>query len=48
MGSRHLSRSIVLQSLHEWDFYNQKKDLAKLVEKNIKEFGAGLEFSKRS
>ena len=43
MGSRHLSRSIVLQSLYEWDFYNQKKDLAKLIEKNIKEFGAGLE-----
>ncbi len=44
MGSRHLSRSIVMQSLYEWDFYGQKdKDLKKIVERNIKEFGPGLE-----
>ncbi len=43
MSSRHLSRSIVMQSLYEWDFYSQKKDLTKIVEKNIKEFGPGLE-----
>ena len=44
MASRHLSRSIVLQSLYEWDFYDKKpKMLEKIVEKNIKEFGPGLE-----
>lgn len=43
MGSRHLSRSIVMQSLYEWDFYNQERDLKKIVERNIKEFGPGLE-----
>ena len=43
MGSRHLSRSIVMQSLYEWDFYGQNKDLKKIVERNIGEFGPGLE-----
>ena len=43
MGSRHLSRSIVMQSLYEWDFYNKEKDLKEIVERNIEEFGPGLE-----
>ena len=44
MPSRHLSRSIAMQSLYEWDFSGQKKeDLNNIVEKNIKEFGPGLE-----
>ena len=43
MGSRHLSRSIVMQSLYEWDFYNKEKDLKEIVKRNIKEFGPGLE-----
>lgn len=43
MASRHLSRSIVMQSLYEWDFSDKKKDLTKIVEKNIQEFGPGLE-----
>lgn len=42
MSSRHLSRSIVMQSLYEWDFSDKKKDLKKIVEKNIKELGPGL------
>lgn len=43
MSSRHLSRSIVMQSLYEWDFFGKKsKDLKKIVKKNIKEFGLGL------
>jgi len=33
-----------MQSLYEWDFYGQKdKELKKIVERNIKEFGPGLE-----
>lgn len=43
MSSRHLSRSIAMQSLYEWDFSDQKADLEKIVERNFKEFGPGLE-----
>jgi len=43
MASRHLSRSIAMQSLYEWDFFSKKLDLTKTVEKNLKEFGPGLE-----
>jgi len=33
-----------MQSLYEWDFYGKNPDsLNKIVEKNIKEFGPGLE-----
>lgn len=43
MASRHLSRSIAMQSLYEWDFYGQDyKLLAGALERNIKEFGSGL------
>ncbi len=46
MANRHLSRSIAMQSLYEWDF--KGKDSARLKEivgRNIKEFGPGLEES---
>ena len=43
MASRHLSRSIAMQSLYEWDFSDKKKNLEEIVEKNIREFGPGLE-----
>jgi len=44
MASRHLSRSIAMQSLYEWDFSGKKQgELKKVVEKNIKEYGPGLE-----
>jgi len=44
MASRHLSRSIAMQSLYEWDFNGKKPELLdKIVEKNIKEYGPGLE-----
>ena len=44
MASRHLSRSIVMQSLYEWDFHGKKPGaLDPVVEKNIKEYGPGLE-----
>ena len=44
MGSRHLSRSIAMQSLYEWDFKGKNPDLFdKIVRNNIKEFGSGLE-----
>ncbi|MCK4520525.1 transcription antitermination factor NusB [Candidatus Parcubacteria bacterium] len=44
MASRHLSRSIAMQSLYEWDFSGKKPDeLNEITERNIKEFGPGLE-----
>lgn len=43
MASRHLSRSIVLQSFYEWDFYNKNPDIKDIIERNIKDFGPGLE-----
>ena len=43
MASRHLSRSIVMQSLYEWDFYKGKGSLKDVVDRNIKDFGPGLE-----
>lgn len=43
MASRHLSRSIAMQSLYEWDFNNKHERLDNIVERNIAEFGAGLE-----
>jgi len=43
MANRHLSRSIAIQSLYEWDFKGKNPAvLKKIVERNIKEFGPGL------
>lgn len=42
MSSRHLSRSIAMQCLYEWDFFDKKVELEKIVERNLKEFGPGL------
>ncbi|MEK7552729.1 MAG: transcription antitermination factor NusB [Patescibacteria group bacterium] len=44
MANRHLSRSLAVQSLFEWDF-NQLPPAAALpiVERNLKEFAPGLE-----
>ncbi|MDP2664632.1 MAG: transcription antitermination factor NusB [bacterium] len=43
MASRHLARSIAMQSLYEWDFYGRKTELKNIADRNIKEFGPGLE-----
>src|SRR3989344_2483620 len=43
MANRHLARSIVLQSLFEWDFKEGKNaDISSIVENNAHEFGPGL------
>lgn len=46
MANRHLSRSIALQSLFEWDFcgytYDQEK-MRTVVARNVAEFGPGLD-----
>lgn len=51
MANRHLSRSIVLQTLFEWDFLSQEakakdfgdKELKEILKRNIKEFAPGFE-----
>ena len=42
MASRHLIRSVVLQSLYEWDFYQHKVDLLEILEKNLNDFAPGV------
>jgi len=47
MSSRHLARSIVLQSLYEWDFRNCKEDkLEKITKRNTRELAPGIEDAK--
>ena len=41
MANRHLSRSIVLQSLFEWDFGGKPEDLKLIIDRNIAEFAPG-------
>jgi transcription antitermination protein NusB len=43
MATRHLCRTIVLQSLYEWDFYKRGSDLEKIVERNTEDFGADID-----
>src|SRR3989344_2044799 len=44
MANRHLSRSIVLQTLFEWDFSDENKDNIKdVLKRNLKEFAPGFE-----
>ncbi len=46
MANRHLSRSIVLQTLFEWDFAVEKDTTPKeMLDRNITEFGPGLDDS---
>jgi N utilization substance protein B len=42
MANRHLSRSIVLQSLFEWDFRAQSGETKVIIDRNAKEFAPGL------
>ncbi len=44
MASRHLSRSVAMQTLYEWDFRGRKsEDLSEITKRNIEEFASGLE-----
>jgi N utilization substance protein B len=42
MATRHLARTVVLQSLYEWDFYSKKADLPAIIDRNINEFAPGI------
>lgn len=44
MANRHLARSLVLQSLFEWDFEDKgKKNLDGILARNAKEFAEGMD-----
>jgi len=44
MSSRHLARTIILQSLYQWDFRDQQNDaVPTIIEQNMAEFGSGVE-----
>ncbi len=44
MASRHLSRSVVVQSLYEWDFRSKSAEqLDGILEHNINEFAPGID-----
>lgn len=41
MANRHLSRSIVLQALFEWDFSGNPEELKAIIDRDIAEFAPG-------
>ena len=45
MANRHLSRTIAMQSLFEWDFNNQAGDLKEIINTHLREFSEAPEDS---
>lgn len=44
MANRHLSRSVAMQSLFEWDFHGKGlQNLKQIVKRNVDEFAPGME-----
>lgn len=44
MSNRHLARSIVMQSLYQWDFRDKPKEqIPEILRGNLDEFGVGLD-----
>jgi len=42
MSNRHLARTVILQSLFQWDFLGQKGDLLGTINTNLQELASGL------
>ena len=43
MANRHLSRTVAMQALYEWDFHQKKEDLQEIVQRDIENFAPGLD-----
>jgi len=43
MASRHLARSIVLQTLFEWDFYKKEHQINEILKRNLEKFGGNFD-----
>ena len=41
MANRHLSRTVAMQSLYEWDFNDRRDDLSEVTKENIERFASG-------
>jgi len=41
MANRHLLRTVAMQSLFEWDFNEQQKNLSDIVNHAVAEFAPG-------
>lgn len=45
MANRHLSRTVAMQTLYEWDFNGKKEDLKELAKRNIDQLAPGIDDS---
>ena len=43
MANRHLSRTVAMQSLFEWDFNGKKEDLKTVILGNLEEFAPSMD-----
>ena len=43
MANRHLSRTVAMQTLYEWDFNGKKNSLVELAKYNIEQLAPGME-----
>jgi len=43
MATRHLVRTVILQTLYEWDFYKRAHDVTHILERNLAEFAPGID-----
>lgn len=46
MANRHLSRTVAMQSLYEWDFNGGKGQLEHITKRNIENFAPGIDDTK--
>jgi N utilization substance protein B len=43
MANRHLSRTVAMQTLFEWDFNGQQQDLQELTKRSLEQFAPGMD-----
>src|SRR3989344_4327176 len=43
MATRHLLRAVILQTLYEWDFYEGKKNITEILDRNMKDFAPDVD-----
>ncbi|MDP3741050.1 MAG: transcription antitermination factor NusB [bacterium] len=46
MANRHLSRTVAMQSLYEWDFNGARGNLDEVTKRNVANFAPGMEDTK--
>lgn len=43
MATRHLLRTVILQTLYEWDFYNRSHDITVILDRNMAEYAPDVD-----